>query len=521
MNKMVDLLISLQAGGVMEPILNEKLSTYLNLNELGHSEEVELVKRTDLDCLTEITLDGEKTFLGEVRNFKSHPLFNKRIPKDISISWSALPAGKSLKEHYHPCASFLIITEGIGVSTGDSELEVKAGDIVYIPKWNLHGFIGKGESGFKALSIQFQETAIFESEEKPETTYFDRESIPLEERKLQIISRTSLDSIHHTIVDGERHELGTLKNFSSNPTLAREFPENFSCAWVRLENGQTLAPHTHKEDSMIIITEGEGAFSADNEFDLKSGDIVFVPAHANHGFTSNSNSGFWGLSIQFNETSLYENQFRPRVDFISPYENLIARNEKFAKDFYESNHTFQLGIQTQKDREMLLDCLQVISDHFQRLMFLRVGFCDSPRFEKVFLEHFLEELGHNKSLSKERNRPKLWDPVLESSCSWFVNKNYVLDNSGRIIMVQMVLEKCAHLFYSHFSNILQEENKSHHIESHMHADEGHDMMGVDLLKDEPAYKYKEFYRLQEESWSIMELFISRIGELIIENRREK
>ena len=170
---------------MLEPLIkNDELKKYVK-----QFDKVEVIKRTDLDCMSEIILEGEQTYLGEVRNFKNNQYLKGRIPQDISISWSALPAGGVLKEHYHPCESFLIITEGEGMSFGDSKLSIKAGDIVYIPKWNLHGFIGTGSRGFKALSIQFQETAIFESEEKTETTYFQRESIPLEERELQVFSR--------------------------------------------------------------------------------------------------------------------------------------------------------------------------------------------------------------------------------------------------------------------------------------------------------------------------------------------
>lgn len=487
------------------------------LNQVEEVEKVQVINRTDLGCLTEMIVEGEQTYLGEVRNFKTNEYLKSRMPKDISISWSALPKGEKLKEHYHPCESFLIITEGEGKSLGDSELPVKAGDIVFIPKWNLHGFIGTGTNGFKALSIQFQETAIFESEEKTETTYFQRDLIPLKDRELQIFSRDELPTISNVEVDGETQQLGTLKNFSSIPILKNSFPENFSCAWVKLQDGETLAPHTHSEDSMIILTEGGGQFLADNEFEINKGDIIHVPEGASHGFSSSADKHFWALSIQFNDTSLYQGQ--PRVKFQSSYEKLLAKNEVYSQELYKTSRTFQLSIKTQEEKNILLDSLQVISDHFQRLMFLRVGLCDSSSFQNVFLEHFHEELGHNEELRNERvNHKKKWDPVLEASCSWFVNKNYLLDNSERVIMVQMVLEKCAHLFYSHFSETLIDKSKSEHIETHKHADEGHDQMGVELLEHEPDFKFKEFFKLQEESWSIMGLFINRVGELIEEQR---
>ena len=315
------------------------------------------------------------------------------------------------------------------------------------------------------------------------------------------------------VVDGKKHNLGTLKNFSSIKVLEESFSKNFSCAWVKLENQEVLAPHTHFEDSMIIVTEGNGTLTGGKNAKISKDEIIYVPEGASHGFSSSPNSYFWALSIQFNETSLY--QEKPRVKFLTKYDELLDKNEAYAQDLFNSSKTFKMNINSDRKRNVLLDSLQVISDHFQRLMFLRVGLCDSPSFRGIFLEHFHEELGHDNELREERvNRPKKWDPILEASCAWFVNKNYLLDNSERIIMIQMVLEKCAHLFYSHFSESLHDKDKSHHIEAHKHADEGHDLMGVELLKHEPNIKYEDFFKIQEESWSIMGLFIDRIGQLI-------
>ena len=325
-----------------------------------------------------------------------------------------------------------------------------------------------------------------------------------------------MKSLNKVDIEGQAEQLGTLKNFSDIEAINQLFPDNFSCAWVSLSEGQRLNPHTHDEDSMIIITEGQGFFSANHEFPLTAGDIVYIPSGELHGFRSDSH--FWGLSIQFSRTGLYQNPDKPRVRFQSKYAQLLSKNQVLADNFYGTNPTFKIPADTFKQiekKKALLDSLQVISDHFQRLMYLRVGLCDSPRYQKVFLEHFLEELGHNEELLEERTQnEKVWDPILEAACSWFVNKNYLLDNPGRIIMVQMVLEKCAHLFYSHFSDVLSEGNKSAHIDAHKEADEGHDMIGVPLLQHEPDYKFEEYFKLQEEAWSIMNLYIQRISERI-------
>lgn len=481
-------------------------------------QSVHVFHRTDLHSLEEMVVEGERTYLGEVRNFKSLEYFKKNLPKDLSISWSSLPKGQELKAHYHPCDSFLIITEGAGVSTGDTETMIEAGDIVFIPKGNLHGFKAIGENGFRALSIQFQSTAIFESAEKTETTFFDRLSIPASERELRVIKRKELPAIHEAIVNGERHSLGEVRNFSGSEILRNKFPDFFSCAWVKLDSGEELLPHEHTEESMIILTEGEGQFSAQHEFPLKAGDILYVPPGSPHGFKTQQS--FWALSIQFNTSSLYEEKDAPRVQFLDPYESLLNKNIRLAQRVQKNNPIFQISrkeISQASKKTMLLDCLQVMSNHFQQLMLLRAGLCSSQKYKSVFLEHLLEELGHDRDLEQERAKPELlWDPILHASCSWFVGKNFVFDNAERLIMVQMVLEKCATMFYGHFADLLGEEFRSEHVSKHLDADEGHELMGISLLKEEPRHRFDGYGKLLEESWSILELFLRRTAELVRE-----
>jgi quercetin dioxygenase-like cupin family protein len=370
--------------------------------------------------------------------------------------------------------------------------------------------------GFSALSVQFQETAIFESAEKTETTFFDRFAIPEKQRQLSVIKRQQLSPIHHTVVDGKRYNLGEVRNFAESSLLKEKFPMNFSCAWVKLDSAASLLPHVHEEDSMIILTEGEGLFAGQDEFPLRSGDIVYVPAGSSHGFKTQSS--FWALSIQFSQTSLYEDNAAARVEFLSPFERLQLKNKRIAQNLLEENPIFHFSkeeIAKKNKKAKLLDCLQVMSNHFQQLMFLRLGLCQSQAYRPIFLEHLLEELGHDRELAEERKgEGVLWDPILHSSCSWFLAKNFFLDNPQRLIMVQMVLEKCASLFYGKFAELLIDENKSEHVLKHLEADEGHENLGLHLLRDEPAYRFEEFEKLLDESWSVMQLFLRRTADLV-------
>lgn len=482
------------------------------------SNPVEVIARSQIEGIESMTVEGVETYLGEVRNFKNHPVLKKSLPESLSISWTKMPSGEELPAHFHPCASMIIVTRGTGRSTGDSEIDVQEGDVIWIPEWNLHGFQGAGEFGFEALSIQFQPTAIFESEDLPETTYKDRTEVPLKDRQLKVISRDGLPSLHEVpLVSGVTKNLGNVKNFSGNELLRKKTPNFFSSAWVHLGEGETLDPHVHNVDSMIIITNGNGQLLGDEPQALQSGDVVFVPAGETHGFKGGV-GGFWGLSIQFENESLYERQSSENVRFLSPYERLLKFNEAKSEEFLR-NSIFSLRsvelLRFPKKREALFGGLQVMSNHFQRLMFSRMALCEDRDYHSVFLEHFLEELGHDRELSKERGRERVpWNPILESAASWFVQKNYLIDNPSRVVMIQMVLERGASLFYSHFAQVFRGEIQSEHIAKHCEADEGHDTIGVNLLANESERSFEKYETLLNESWSMLNLFLEETARVV-------
>jgi quercetin dioxygenase-like cupin family protein len=388
------------------------------------------------------------------------------------------------------------------------------------------------------LSIQFQETAIFSSEDTPETTYIDREAIPLKERELKIIKRKELPELNQIQFEGGKKDLGIVKNFAESETIAEKLPAYFSAAWVHLNPGQKLDTHKHDTASLIIVTEGEGSLQGDLHRTLREGDTVHVPPGCWHGFTGAGDKGFWALSIQFQETSLYENRTKPQVQFSTPkinasmtkktqsqsleifsFDQFLQRNEQLAEEFLR-NPIFHIDREEIKQnplkKQKLMDCLQVMSNSFQRLIFSRMSLCDDSDFKSVFLEHLLDEIGHDTDLEKERGKKELlWDPILHASTSWFNAKNFVVDNPARVVMVQMVLERGAFYFYSHYNRLLSQEGlESEHIKNHSIADEGHDKLGVELLEDESPKKLKSYQKLLEESWNMLELFLGRTAELV-------
>lgn len=136
---------------------------------------------------------------------------------------------------------------------------------------------------------------------------------------MYVVSRDELPAIHSVIVDDKEYNLGLLKDFRRHPLLKDALPEigRFSASWVHLKQDEVLKEHRHYTLSMIIVTEGCGRTLGDLKTAIKTGDTVVVPAGKLHGFVGGEPTGFWGLSIQFEGTGLYENTDKPRVQFHS------------------------------------------------------------------------------------------------------------------------------------------------------------------------------------------------------------
>ncbi len=60
------------------------------------TRRVQVIPRSEIAGIKEMNVEGEKTYLGEVRNFKNNSFLNENLPKDLSISWTKMPAEREL-----------------------------------------------------------------------------------------------------------------------------------------------------------------------------------------------------------------------------------------------------------------------------------------------------------------------------------------------------------------------------------------------------------------------------------------
>lgn len=202
--------------------------------------------RSDIPGITQMHVEGEVRNLGIVKHFKKIPLLAEQLPAHFAIAWVHLEPGEVLETHTHDVASMIIAAEGSASSQGDTEITFHGGDAVFIPAWNLHGFTG-GKNGFWGLSIQFNETAIFETKDNPLTQYELDNLPPLEERQLG----------HYLKSD--------LINDEKKCAISHIIPKEYIFNWHKTKPKSLLQGHS---DNQLFIT-----LDASNNQDEKAASI--------------------------------------------------------------------------------------------------------------------------------------------------------------------------------------------------------------------------------------------------------
>jgi quercetin dioxygenase-like cupin family protein len=347
-------------------------------------------------------------------------------------------------------------------------------------------------------------------------------------RAVRLIHRDEIPEIRSVVVNGEQHNLGILKDFRRHPELQDFIPDpaRLSMSWVHLDPGEVLNTHVHPTPSMIVVAHGEGQVDGDLEAALTTGDIVAIPAGCYHGFRGAGTHGLWALSIQFEGLGLYEDAGNARVRFTEQgsgadahpgFYELLARNERFSRDFLENNPvnkilTSELLTDTELKRRFF-NALHVFSAYFQRALFARSAAADEPRYAEMFREHLAEEYGHDQKLVKDLGAElsPVWDPTLEAASNWFVWKMLTLDNTDKVVLMSLVLEVSSHVFSKHALAVIPGVLQTDYFEIHAIADVQHQEAGLPLLKHLDDTTYERLFKVQQEGWDMLNLMASRVG----------
>lgn len=351
---------------------------------------------------------------------------------------------------------------------------------------------------------------------------------------VELVTRDELPAMHTVMEGGQERVLGILKEFRRHERMRAFLPKDFkvSIAWVHLDAGQTLEAHVHPVDSMILVTKGAVRAFGERTADMIEGDMLLVPHGSEHGFTGAGPDGFWGLSIQFNSRGLYEDERDPWATFLEPVaatdeeagsavDRLLADNRRHLANF-SKHRLFSIAKQgllaSDGARQRFYDCFQIWSNHFQRMLLVRSAMTDDPVYRRVSDRHLAEELGHNVLLDAGRGgRRPIWDPHLEAACSWFAWKAATLDDAERVVLIHLVVEASATVFYEQMRGVFAADPAvSDHAHAHADdADAAHVAIGVTALREGGTLDLERLTRVQRQGWDMLNQVMSRIADLVV------
>lgn len=352
-----------------------------------------------------------------------------------------------------------------------------------------------------------------------------------EDRHVELVRRDDVPSMRTIVVDGVEHWLGHVKDFTKNTNLADFLPRDnrISMAWVRLEAGEELTPHVHPVDSMILIVEGGARTTGDKHAVMNAGDALLVPQRKPHGFIGLPPNGFWGLSIQFDSRGLYEDIEDPWATFLAgeqtaqiaenQLEQLFKKNEEYMERF-DKHRLFVLVrnglLKKPLARRRFLDCFQVWSNYFQKMILNRVVTLQDPDFEDLAWSHLIEELGHNRDLAKSRSDLQpVFDPVLEGVCAWFPSKIGVLSDLEKVVLVHLAVEASAVCFYRHVQPAMGTADAKGHFDRHKVDDEAHVEMGYAFLRQVSSADWPRLFEIQRQGWAMLMALMGRVADLVV------
>lgn len=213
------------------------------------------------------------------------------------------------------------------------------------------------------------------------------------------------------------------------------------------------------------------------------------------------------------------------IDSTFNLDYLIDQNQEYIS-LFKQNLLIKLmstdALSCKHNRDKLLSAIQTFSNYFQKTVQLRSVLTEDPEFLQVAQEHLKEEFLHNEKLLIDRgNELPCFDPVLETTSSWFAWKMFTLNDEERHLLVHLVLEASAAIFFQEADNLMQRYNETDYFSVHNELDSGHEKLGIDLLSDLPPRKYKRLLTVQMQGWAIVNVACDRIAFLTWPNIAHK
>lgn len=296
-------------------------------------------------------------------------------------------------------------------------------------------------------------------------------------------------------------------------------PDRVAFDWLDLEAGQTLTASTDAGSRLLVVIAGSAQLTGPLARAVTQDNLVAIPAHCEYGITDVGAKGFHAISIQF-DAQASTDKAAPSAgtpDEISTLEELLAYNDKrlaetIQNEFFTSLRNGRLDDPAR--RQTYVDCIQVFSDVFQKIILGRQATCRDSDFEPVFLAHMAEELGHNELLAARPKVTPIRDPILRATLDWFAHQMLVRDNAEKAALVHLILETAGHIFHSRALEVFASEVSASYYQVHAEDDEQHAEMGLAPLRDLHPSKYQRLRAVLEDGWNMLNAVQNRIVEIV-------
>lgn len=330
--------------------------------------------------------------------------------------------------------------------------------------------------------------------------------------QVQVIRRSTIPISSEQPADNRQfHQHALLKQFL--PPV-----DKLAFAWITVAQHQTVAFAGTTTATAFIVCRGQAKLLYhDKEIVISTGDTVLIPPQHAYHILDVTTSELQAIALQFPEQKSEQSPFAPT------YEGLMAHNEALLQHTLKNpcfatlqNSTALTDITA---RQKFLDSVQLFSNFFQHMLFLRQATCQDNRYQDMFTQHLCEEFGHDKLLAQRSIKHDCHDPILHAISIWFCNQMLILDNLEKTALVHLVLE----LGSAHFNHLagarLSQDVHSDYYDRH-EIDDAHAQMGAELLRGHQTETYRRLHQVIEKGWSMVDAMTRRFMQLATQSFEE-
>lgn len=284
--------------------------------------------------------------------------------------------------------------------------------------------------------------------------------------------------------------------------------ENPHISAIRLRQGESYFSQSHSFSSIIFIYQGNATIIGGNLDKISEGQILLIPCSCYFGLKNIGAQGLQALEIQFEKKTNLSKEYT--------YAGLMERNEKLLQQTLKNPFFTMVKDQTLLDpniRQRFLDNVQICSNFFQHILFIRQATCHDPLYQSIFWEHLKEEFGHDEMLAKRKVKHEVKDPILLATSSWFCHQMYTLDNVEKAALIHLTLEVGGYYYHTWAKDKLNIDVESNYYDIHSEADEEHADMARLMLQGHTQETYQKLYQIVDKGWSMVNAMTSRVAQL--------